>query len=116
MCVQEIPIKLTISMLCSLIPGLNCFLLASQVVLVVKNLPANAAAAANSLQSCPLCATPETAAHQALPFMGFSRQEYWSGVPLPSPTANAGDVKDVGSISGLGGSPRGGNGNPLQYS
>ena len=32
-----------------------------------------------------LCATPETAAHQAPPSMGFSRQEYWSGVPLPSP-------------------------------
>ena len=27
-----------------------------------------------------LCATPETAAHQAPPSMGFSRQEYWSGV------------------------------------
>ena len=33
-----------------------------------------------------LCATPWTAAYQALPPMGFSRQEYWSGVPLPSPT------------------------------
>jgi len=32
-----------------------------------------------------LCATPWTAAHQALLSMGFSRQEYWSGVPLPSP-------------------------------
>ena len=30
-----------------------------------------------------LCATPQTAAHQAPPSMGFSRQEYWSGVPLP---------------------------------
>ena len=30
-------------------------------------------------------ATPWTAAHQALPSMGFSRQEYWSGVPSPSP-------------------------------
>ena len=97
------------------------------------NLPAAAAAAAKSLQSCPtlwdpidgsppdspnpgilqartlewvaisfsnawkwkvkekllsrvrLLATPGTAAHQALPSMGFSRQEYWSGVPLPSP-------------------------------
>ena len=29
-------------------------------------------------------ATPWTAAFQAPPFMGFSRQEYWSGVPLPS--------------------------------
>ena len=30
-------------------------------------------------------ATPWTAAYQALPSMGFSKQEYWSGVPLPSP-------------------------------
>ena len=29
--------------------------------------------------------TPWTAAYQGLPSMGFSRQEYWSGVPLPSP-------------------------------
>ena len=32
-----------------------------------------------------LCATPETAAHQALPSLGFSRQEHWSGLPFPSP-------------------------------
>ena len=32
-----------------------------------------------------LCATPQTAAHQAPPSPGFSRQEHWSGVPLPSP-------------------------------
>ena len=32
-----------------------------------------------------LCATPWTAAHQAPLSIGFSRQEYWSGVPLPSP-------------------------------
>ena len=31
------------------------------------------------------CATPWTAAYQAPPSMGFSRQEYWSGVPLLSP-------------------------------
>ena len=31
-----------------------------------------------------LCATPQTAAHQALPSLGFSRQEHWSGLPLPS--------------------------------
>ena len=38
------------------------------------------------LLSCVrLLATPWTAAHQAPPSMGFSRQEYWSGVPLPSP-------------------------------
>ena len=102
----------------------------SQTIMLV---PAAAAAAAKSLQSCPtLCdpidgsppgspvpvilqartpewvdisfsnawkwkvkvkslsrvrplATPWTAAYQAPPSMGFSRQEYWSGVPLPSP-------------------------------
>ena len=42
------------------------------------------AAAAKSLQSCPALCTPWTAAYQAPPSMGFSRQEYWSGVPLPS--------------------------------
>ena len=36
-------------------------------------------------QLCPTLATPWTAAYQAPPSMGFSRQEYWSGVPLPSP-------------------------------
>ena len=32
-----------------------------------------------------LCATAETAAHQAPPSLGFSRQEPWSGLPFPSP-------------------------------
>ena len=36
-------------------------------------------------QSCPTLATPQSAAYQAPPSMGFSRQKYWSGVPLPSP-------------------------------
>ena len=31
-----------------------------------------------------LCATAETAAHQAPPSLGFSRQEHWSGLPFPS--------------------------------
>ena len=39
-----------------------------------------------SLSRVWLLATPWTAAHQAPPSMGFSRQEYWSGVPLLSPT------------------------------
>ena len=38
-----------------------------------------------SLSLVQLLATPWTAAHQAPPSIGFSRQEYWSGVPLPSP-------------------------------
>ena len=32
-----------------------------------------------------LCVTLQTAAHQAPPSLGFSRQEYWSGLPFPSP-------------------------------
>ena len=32
-----------------------------------------------------LCVTPQTAAHQALLSLGFSRQEHWSGLPFPSP-------------------------------
>ena len=38
-----------------------------------------------SLCRVRLFVTPWTAAHQAPPSMGFSRQEYWSGVPSPSP-------------------------------
>ena len=38
-----------------------------------------------SLSRVRLLATPWTVAHQAPPSMGFSRQEYWSGVPLPAP-------------------------------
>ena len=37
-----------------------------------------------SLSRARLLAIPWTAAYQAPPSMGFSRQEYWSGVPLPS--------------------------------
>ena len=36
-------------------------------------------------QSCLTLCDPWTVAHQAPPSMGFSRQEYWSGLPLPSP-------------------------------
>ena len=46
---------------------------------------AAAAAAAKSLSHVWLLATPWTAAYQAPLSMGFSRQDYWSGVPLLSP-------------------------------
>ena len=39
-------------------------------------------------QSCPILATPWTAAYQAPLSLGFSRQNYWSGVPLPSPSSS----------------------------
>ena len=45
-----------------------------------------------SLSCVWLFATPWTVAYQALPSMGFSRQEYWSGMPFPSP----GDLPNPG--------------------
>ena len=45
-----------------------------------------------SLSRVRLSATPWTAARQAPPSMGFSRQEYWSGLPLPSPHKAEADV------------------------
>ena len=45
-----------------------------------------------SLSRVQLFATPWTVAHQDPPSMGFSRQEYWSGLPFPSP----GDLPDPG--------------------
>ena len=95
-----------------------------------------------SLGHVRLFATPWTVAHQAPPSMGFSRQEYWSGLPFPSPgdlpdprmeprslalqadslpaepqgKPNTGLIKDTGLVPGSGRSPGGGHGNPLQYS
>ena len=87
-----------------------------------------------------LLVTPWTAAYQAPLSLGFSRREYWTGVPSPSPriedrvmmnfscgqcprwcsgkkfACNAGDTGDLGLIPGLGRSPGGANGNLLQYS
>ena len=45
-----------------------------------------------SLSRVRLLATPWTAAHQAPPSMGFSRQEYWGGLPFPPP----GDIPNPG--------------------
>ena len=60
----------------------GCHCLHSQVV-VVGGLVA---------KSCPTLAISWTVAHQAPLSMGFSRQEYWSGLPFPSP----GDLLDPG--------------------
>ena len=43
-------------------------------------------------QSCPTLMTPRTVAYQVPPSLGFSRQEYWSGLPFPS----AGDLPNPG--------------------
>ena len=45
----------------------------------------SAAKLLSHFSSVRLCVTPETAAHQAPLFLGFSRQEHWSGLPFPSP-------------------------------
>ena len=57
--------------------GVGCHFLLQCVKVEVK---------VKSLSRVRPSATPWTAAHQAPPSMGFSRQEYWSGVPSPSPT------------------------------
>ena len=87
-----------------------------------------------SLSHVRLFVTPWTTAYQALLSMGFSRQEYWSGVPLPSPKDRLPtpyswasfvaqlvknpppNVGDLSSIPGLGTSPGEEKGYPLQYS
>ena len=83
-----------------------------------------------------LCATPQTAAHKALPSLGFSRQEHWSGLPsrgiqfclyhcpmhntsFPGGSdgkASACNAGHPGVILALGRSRGEGNGNPLQDS
>ena len=52
-----------------------------------------------SLSHVRLLATPWTAAHQAPPSMGFPRQEFWSGLPLPSPPVGANQVQIASFIS-----------------
>ena len=54
--------------------GVGCHFLLQSVKVKVK-----------SLSRVRLLVTPRTTAYQAPPSTGFSRQEYWSGVPLPSP-------------------------------
>ena len=48
-----------------------------------------------SLNRVRLFATPCTAAYQAPPSMGFSRQEHWSGLPLPSPMHGSENESEV---------------------
>ena len=52
-----------------------------------------------SLSRVRLLATPWTAAHQAPPSMGFSRQEYWSGLSLPSLPRYIGILKTCGDTA-----------------
>ena len=45
-----------------------------------------------------LCVTPEKAAHQAPPSLGLSRQEYWSGLPVPSPMHESENQSEVAQL------------------
>ena len=54
-----------------------------------------------------LCATPQTAAHQAPPSLGFSRQEHWSGLPFPSPMRDSEKRKGSRSVVSDSERPRG---------
>ena len=51
------------------------------------------------LRHVQLFATPWTVAYQALPSMGFSRQEYWSGLPFSSPGDLAHPENKLGSLA-----------------
>ena len=53
------------------------------------------AAAAESLSRVRLRATPQSAAHQAPPSLGFSRQEHWSALPFPSPMHESESEREV---------------------
>ena len=49
----------------------------------------------NHFSRVQLCATPQMAAHQAPPSLGFSRQEHWSGLPFPSPMHESENESEV---------------------
>ena len=69
-----------------------------------------------SLSRVRLLVTPWTAAYQAPPSMGFSRQEYWSGVPSPSPCIFSKLSLIILSFGNQNTNFGEGNGTPLQYS
>ena len=52
----------------------------------------------NHFSRVRLCAAPQTAAHQAPPSLGLSRQEHWSGLPFPSPMHESEKWKWSGSV------------------
>ena len=60
-----------------------------------KTVETAAAAAAKMLQSCPTLRPHGRATHQAPLSSGFSRQEYWSGLPFPSPAETASNINNT---------------------
>ena len=79
-CIKEIPSR---NLLCSTGSGAQC-----SVVTYMGGMgwgEVQEGVAARSLQSCPTLCNPTDGSHQAPPSLGFSRQEYWSGLPFLSP-------------------------------
>ena len=76
---------------CSIASSKSCHLIIRMMLLFCKR------GKVNSLSHVQLFVTPWTLAYQASQSVGFSRQQYWSGLPFPSP----GDLPDPGSNSGL---------------
>ena len=68
-------------------------LLVDSLLLSHQGSPASSHQSDLFTKSCPTLATPRTVACQASLSMGFSRQEYWSGLPYPLP----GDLPDPGT-------------------
>ena len=64
----------------------------SQLQYTERNITEALKVKVKSLSCVQLFATPWTVAHQAPPSMGFSKQEYWNGLPFPSP----GDLPNPG--------------------
>ena len=54
-------------------------------------------------QLCPSLCDPWTVAHQALPSMGFTRQEYWRALPIPSPGDRSSWLRDQTQVSYIAG-------------
>ena len=75
-----------------------------------------AAAAAKSLQSCPTLHDPIDSSSQGSPVPGIFQARTHVALVVKNPPANAGDIRDMGSIPELGKSHGGGHGNPLQES
>ena len=70
----------------------DCLSCLSRIIVRVSASPRLSEKTSQSLSRVQLFATLWTVAYQASPSMGFSRQEYWSGLPFPSP----GDLPDPG--------------------
>ena len=62
----------------------------SQITVILKNVKCSEV---KTLSRVRLFAIPWTVAYQDPPSMGFSRQEYWSGLPFPSPIKKCTQVK-----------------------